>query len=83
MKAYKLNLTVRIALTDEQAEQLKDFNIFAYPLQEQLAFLKKYKANISQDHEMICEGKLVSLAEKLGTQGGFMGEEVFNQKYGN
>jgi hypothetical protein len=61
MKAYKLNLTARVMLNDEQAKELKKFNIFNLTLNEQLNFLQKYKANISQVGEMECEGKVVSL----------------------
>jgi hypothetical protein len=28
MKAYKINLTARVMLNDEQAKELKNFNIF-------------------------------------------------------
>jgi hypothetical protein len=50
-------------------------------LNEQLNFLQKYKANISQVGEMECEGKVVSLTT-IGMSGGYMGEKQFNKKYG-
>jgi hypothetical protein len=81
MKAYKLNLTARVMLNDEQAKELKKFNIFNLTLNEQLNFLQKYKANISQVGEMECEGKVVSLTT-IGMSGGYMGEKQFNKKYG-
>jgi hypothetical protein len=81
MKAYKINLTARVMLNDEQAKELKNFNIFNLTLNEQLNFLQKYKANISQVGEMESEGKVVSLTT-IGMSGGYMGEKQFNKKYG-
>ena len=81
MKAYKLNLTARVMLNDEQAKELKNFNIFRLTLNEQLNFLQKYKANISQVGEIESEGKVVSLTT-IGMSGGYMGEKQFNKKYG-
>ena len=81
MKAYKLNLTARVMLNDEQAKELKKFNIFNLTLNEQLNFLQKYKANISQVGEIESEGKVVSLTT-IGMSGGYMGEKQFNKKYG-
>ena len=81
MKAYKINLTARVMLNDEQAKELKKFNIFNLTLNEQLNFLQKYKANISQVGEIESEGKVVSLTT-IGMSGGYMGEKQFNKKYG-
>jgi hypothetical protein len=81
MKAYKIKLEVRIMLTDKQAEELKNFNMFDYDLSEQITFLQKHKANISQSGSMECEGKAISLTT-IGMSGGYMGEKLFNQKYG-
>jgi hypothetical protein len=81
MKAYKINLTARVMLNDEQAKELKNFNIFRLTLNEQLNFLQKYKANISQVDEIESEGKVVSLTT-IGMSGGYMGEKQFNKKYG-
>jgi hypothetical protein len=81
MKAYKINLTARVMLNDEQAKELKNFNIFNLTLNEQLNFLQKYKANISQVGEIESEGKVVSLTT-IGMSGGYMGEKQFNKKYG-
>ena len=87
MKAYKLNLTVRIALTDEQAEELKDFNIFAYPLQEQLEFLKKYKAilkpegvvNLTTDSEFM-HGYTLGLLHGEGHEVLYSNHNVYKQE---
>ena len=68
-------------LNDEQAKELKKFNIFNLTLNEQLNFLQKYKANISQVGEIESEGKVVSLTT-IGMSGGYMGEKQFNKKYG-
>ena len=54
MKAYKIKLEARIMLTDKQAEELKNFNMFNYDLSEQITFLQKHKANISQSGSMEC-----------------------------
>ena len=55
--------------------------MFNYDLSEQITFLQKHKANISQSGSMECEGKVISLTT-IGMSGGYMGEKLFNQKYG-